>query len=165
MPAQPQEAPAPTQESYGLYNESQRPEQYPPLGSQKPQGTSGPMAMIQRAMQAQGIPMEELPIVLTYVLKDNNRAANVDALTMDDMTDVLRDIQQYAAETNPLPEPTAELPLSEDTPADNMEDLEASYSENGGEVNDDPETWNEGWPEPAQPGGGANQHRPEPANP
>lgn len=165
MPAQPQEAPAPTQESYGLYDESQRPEQYPPLGSQKPQGTSGPMAMIQRAMQAQGIPMEELPIVLTYVLKDNNRAANVDALTMDDMTDVLRDIQQYAAETNPLPEPTAELPLSEDTPADNMEDLEASYSENGGEVNDDPETWNEGWPEPAQPGGGANQHRPEPANP
>lgn len=165
MPAQPQEAPAPTQESYGLYDESQRPEQYPPLGSQKPQGTSGPMAMIQRAMQAQGIPMEELPIVLTYVLKDNNRAANVDALTMDDMTDVLRDIQQYAAETNPLPEPTAELPLSEDTPADNMEDLEASYSENGGEVNDDPETWNEGWPEPAQPGGGANQHRPKPANP
>lgn len=153
---QPQQAPAPTQESYGLYDESQRPEQYPPLGSQKPQGTSGPMAMIQRAMQAQGIPMEELPIVLTYVLKDNNRAANVDALTMDDMTDVLRDIQQYAAETNPLPEPTAELPLSEDTPADNMEDLEASYSENGGEVNDDSETWNEGWPETAKPGGGAN---------
>ena len=153
---QPQQAPAPTQESYGLYDESQRPEQYPPLGSQKPQGTSGPMAMIQRAMQAQGIPMEELPIVLTYVLKDNNRAANVDALTMDDMTDVLRDIQQYAAETTPLPEPTAELPLSEDTPADNMEDLEASYSENGGEVNDDSETWNEGWPETAKPGGGAN---------
>lgn len=172
MPAQPQEAPqqrpepapqsqqtpAPAQESYGLYDESQRPEQYPPLGSQKPQGTSGPMAMIQRAMQAQGIPMEELPIVLTYVLKDNNRATNVDALTMDDMTDVLRDIQQYAAETNPLPEPTAELPLSEDTPADNMEDLEASYSENGGEVNDDEsETWNEGWPETAKPGGGTNQ--------
>lgn len=155
---QPQQAPAPAQESYGLYDESQRPEQYPPLGSQKPQGTSGPMAMIQRAMQAQGIPMEELPIILTYVLKDNNRAANVDALTMDDMTDVLRDIQQYAAETNPLPEPTAELPLSEDTPADNMEDLEASYNENGGEVNDDEsETWNEGWPETAKPGGGTNQ--------
>lgn len=153
---QPQPAPAPAQESYGLYDESQRPEQYPPLGSQKPQGTSGPMAMIQRAMQAQGIPMEELPIVLTYVLKDNNRAANVDALTMDDMTDVLRDIQQYAAETNPLPEPTAELPFDGDAPADNMDDLEASYSENGGEVNDDSETWNEGWPETAKPGGGAN---------
>lgn len=154
--SQPQQAPTPAQEPYGLYDESQRPEQYPPLGSQNPQGTSGPMAMIQRAMQTQGIPMEELPIVLTYVLKDNNRAANVDALTMDDMTDVLRDIQQYAAETHPLSEPTAELPLSEDTPADNMEDLEASYSENGGEVNDDPETWNEGWPETAKPGGGAN---------
>lgn len=153
---QPQQAPAPTQESYGLYDESQRPEQYPPLGSQKQQGTSGPMAMIQRAMQTQGIPMEELPIVLTYVLKDNNRAANVDALTMDDMTDVLRDIQQYAAETRPLPEPTAELPLGEDTPADNMEDLEASYSAQGDEVNDDSETWNEGWPETAKPGGGAN---------
>mgnify|MGYP003081693617 CR=1 FL=1 len=153
---QPQQAPAPAQESYGLYDESQRPEQYPSLGSQNPQGTSGPMAMIQRAMQAQGIPMEELPIVLTYALKDNNRAANVDALTMDDMTDVRRDIQQYAAETSPLPEPTAELPFDGDAPADKMDDLEASYSENGGEVNDDSETWNEGWPETAKPGGGAN---------
>lgn len=149
---QPQQAPAPAQESYGLYDESQRPEQYPPLGSQKPQGTSGPMAMIQRAMQAQGIPMEELPIVLTYVLKDNNRAANVDALTMDDMTDVLRDIQQYAAETNPLPEPTAELPFDGDAPADNMDDLEASYNAQGDEVNDGPETW-----KTAKPGGGTNQ--------
>lgn len=171
MPAQPQEAPqqrpepaqqpqqAPaTQESYGLYDESQRPEQYPPLGSQKPQGISGSMAMIQRTMQAQGLSEEELPIILTYIFGNDERADvdNVDALTMDDMTTVLAGIQRYAAETGPLPEPTAELPLSEDTPADNMDNLEASYSENGGEVNDDPETWNEGWPETAKPGGGTN---------
>ena len=38
-----------------------------------------------------------------------------------------------------------------------MDDLEASYSAQGGEVNDDDsETWNEGWPETAKPGGGAN---------
>lgn len=171
MPAQPQEAPqqhpepaqqpqqAPaTQESYGLYDESQRPEQYPPLGSQKPQGTSGPMAMIQRTMQAQGLSEEELPIILTYIFGNDERADvdNVDALTMDDMTTVLAGIQRYAAEAGPLPEPTAELPLDGDAPADNMDDLEASYSENGGEVNDDPETWNEGWPETAKPGGGTN---------
>lgn len=153
---QPQQAPAPAQESYGLYDESQRPEQYPPLGSQKPQhGISGPMAMIQRAMQAQGISEEELPIVLTYIFGNDERAENVDALTMDDMTTVLEGIQRYAAEAGPLPEPTAELPLSGDDPAD-INDLEASYSAQGGEVNDDPETWNEGWPETAKPGGGAN---------
>lgn len=156
---QPQQAPAPTQESYGLYDESQRPEQYPPLGSQKPKGISGSMAMIQRTMQAQGLSEEELPIILTYIFGNDERADvdNVDALTMDDMTTVLAGIQRYAAEAGPLPEPTAELPLSEDTPADNMDNLEASYSENGGEVNDDPETWNEGWPETAKPGGGTNQ--------
>ena len=156
---QPQQAPTPAQESYGLYDESQRPEQYPPLGSQKPKGISGSMAMIQRTMQAQGLSEEELPIILTYIFGNDERADvdNVDALTMDDMTTVLAGIQRYAAEAGPLPEPTAELPLSEDTPADNMDNLEASYSENGGEVNDDPETWNEGWPETAKPGGGTNQ--------
>ena len=154
---QPQQAPAPAQESYGLYDESQRPEQYPPLGSQKPQGTSGPMAMIQRAMQTQGISEEELPIVLTYIFGDDERAVNVDALTMDDMTTILDGIQRYAAEAGPLPEPTAELPFDGDAPADNMNDLEASYSAQGDEVNDGSETWNEGWPEPAKPGGGANQ--------
>ena len=155
---QPQPAPAPAQESYGLYDDSQRPDNYPPLGSQKPQhGISGPMGMIQRAMQTQGISEEELPIVLTYIFGNDERAENVDALTMDDMTTVLEGIQRYAAEAGPLPEPTAELPLSDDDPADNMEDLEAYYSENGGEVNDDSETWNEGWPETAKPGGGANQ--------
>jgi len=35
---QPQQAPAPAQEAYGLYDESQRPEQYPPLGSPKQPG-------------------------------------------------------------------------------------------------------------------------------
>lgn len=131
---QPQQTPAPTQESYGLYDESQRPEQYPPLGSQKPKGISGPMGMIQRTMQAQGLSEEELPIILTYIFGNDERADvdNVDALTMDDMTTVLAGIQRYAAEAGPLPEPTAELPLSEDTPADNMDNLEASYSENGG---------------------------------
>lgn len=154
---QPQQAPAPAQESYGLYDESQRTEQYPPLGSQKPQGTSGPMAMIQRAMQTQGISEEELPIVLTYIFGDDERAVNVDALTMDDMTTILDGIQRYAAEAGPLPEPTTELPFDGDAPADNMNDLEASYSAQGDEVNDGSETWNEGWPEPAKPGGGANQ--------
>ena len=154
---QPQQAPAPAQESYGLYDESQRTEQYPPLGSQKPQGTSGPMAMIQRAMQTQGISEEELPIVLTYIFGDDERAVNVDALTMDDMTTILDGIQRYAAEADPLPEPTTELPFDGDAPADNMNDLEASYSAQGDEVNDGSETWNEGWPEPAKPGGGANQ--------
>ena len=156
--SQPQPAPAPTQESYGLYDESQRPEQYPPLGSQNPQGTSGPMAMIQRTMKEQGVPMDELPIVLSYIFGEDKRAdvENVDALTMNDMTTVLDGIQRYAAESGPLSEPTAELPFDGDAPADNMEDLEESYSENGGEVNDDPETWNEGWPETAKPGGGAN---------
>lgn len=157
---QPQQAPAPTQESYGLYDESQRPEQYPPLGSQKPKGVSGSMAMIQRTMQAQGLSEDELPIVLIYIFGDNDKRAdvdNVDALTMDDMTTVLEGIQRYAAEAGPLPEPTAELPFDGDTPSDNMDDLEASYSAQGKEVNDDPETWNEGWPETAKPGGGANQ--------
>lgn len=156
---QPQQAPAPTQESYGLYDESQRPEQYPPLGSQKPKGVSGSMAMIQRTMQAQGLSEDELPIVLIYIFGDNDKRAdvdNVDALTMDDMTTVLEGIQRYAAEAGPLPEPTAELPFDGDTPADNMDDLEASYSAQGDEVNDASETWNEGWPEPAKPGGGAN---------
>lgn len=151
---QPQQAPAPAQESYGLYDESQRPEQYPPLGSQKPQGISGTMAMIQRAMQTQGISEEELPIVLTYIFGDDERAVNVDALTMDDMTTVLDGIQRYAAEAGPLPEPTAELPFDGDAPADNMDDLEASYNAHGDEVNDGSETWNEGWPETAKPGGG-----------
>lgn len=180
MPAQPQQPPqqrpeparqpqqaqatapqqqAPAQESYGLYDESQRPEQYPPLGSQNPQGISGPMAMIQRAMKKQGVSEEELPFVLTYAFENDERADvdNVDALTMDDMTILLDRIQRYAAEAGPLPEPTAELPFDGDTPADNMDDLEASYSAQGDEVNDASETWNEGWPEPAKPGGGANQ--------
>lgn len=155
---QPQQAPAPAQESYGLYDESQRPEQYPPLGSQNPQGTSGPMAMIQRTMKEQGVPMDELPIVLSYIFGEDKRADvdNVDALTMNDMTTVLDGIQRYAAESGPLSEPTAELPFDGDAPADNMDDLEASYSAQGDEVNDDPETWNEGWPETAKPGGGTN---------
>lgn len=155
---QPQQAPAPAQESYGLYDESQRPEQYPPLGSQNPQGTSGPMAMIQRTMKEQGVPMDELPIVLSYIFGEDKRAdvENVDALTMNDMTTVLDGIQRYAAESGPLSEPTAELPFDGDAPADNMDDLEASYSAQGDEVNDDSETWNEGWPETAKPGGGTN---------
>ena len=116
------------------------------------------MAMIQRTMKEQGVPMDELPIVLSYIFGEDKRADvdNVDALTMNDMTTVLDGIQRYAAESGPLSEPTAELPFDGDAPADNMEDLEESYSENGGEVNDDPETWNEGWPETAKPGGGAN---------
>lgn len=178
MPAQPQEAPqqhpepvrqpqqaqapapqqqAPAQESYGLYDESQRPEQYPPLGSQNPQGTSGPMAMIQRTMEKHGIAEGELPIILTYVFDDERADVdNVDTLSMNDMPLVLAGIQRYAAETKPVQEPTAELPFDGDAPADNMEDLEASYRAQGSEVNDDPETWNEGWPETAKPGGGAN---------
>ena len=178
MPAQPQEAhqqhpepvrqpqqaqapapqqQAPAQESYGLYDESQRPEQYPPLGSQNPQGTSGPMAMIQRTMEKHGIAEGELPIILTYVFDDERADVdNVDTLSMNDMPLVLAGIQRYAAETKPVQEPTAELPFDGDAPADNMEDLEASYSAQGSEVNDDPETWNEGWPETAKPGGGAN---------
>lgn len=178
MPAQPQEAPqqrpeparqpqqaqapapqqqAPAQESYGLYDESQRPEQYPPLGSQNPQGISGPMAMIQRTMKEHGVPEDELPIILTYVFDDERADVdNVDTLSMNDMPLVLAGIQRYAAETKPVPEPTAELPFDGDAPADNMEDLEASYSAQGSEVNDDPETWNGGWPETAKPGGGAN---------
>lgn len=154
---QPQQAPAPAQESYGLYDESQRPEQYPSLGSQNPQGTSGIMAMIQRALQTQGIPEEKLPIILINTFKNGEKSENVNALTMDDMTALLEGIQRYAAEAKSLPEPTAELPFGSDSLADNMEDLEASYSEHGGEVNDDPETWNEGWLEPAKLGGGANQ--------
>ena len=153
---QPQQAPAPAQEAYGLYDESQRPEQYPPLGSQKQQGTSGIMAMIQRAMQTQGVSMDELPIVLNYIFGE--REVSVDELTMNDMTTVLAGIERYAAEAGAVaePEPTAELPLNDDAPAD-MDDLEASYSAQGGEVNnDDSETWNEGWPETAKPGGGAN---------
>ena len=153
---QPQQAPAPAQESYGLYDESQRPEQYPPLGSQKQQGASGIMAMIQRAMQTQGVSMDELPIVLNYIFGE--REVSVDELTMNDMTTVLAGIERYAAEAGAVaePEPTAELPLNDDAPAD-MDDLEASYSAQGGEVNDDDsETWNEGWPETAKPGGGAN---------
>ena len=156
--SQPQPAPAPAQESYGLYDESQRPEQYPPLGSQNPQGTSGPMAMIQRTMKEQGVPMDELPIVLSYIFGEDKRADvdNVDALTMNDMTTVLDGIQRYAAESGTLQEPTAELPFDGDAPADNMDDPEESYSAQGGEVDDGPETWNEGWPETAKPGGGAN---------
>lgn len=155
--SQPQPAPAPAQESYGLYDESQRPEQYPPLGSQNPQGTSGPMAMIQRTMEKHGIAEGELPIILTYVFDDERADVdNVDTLSMNDMPLVLAGIQRYAAETKPVQEPTAELPFDGDAPADNMEDLEASYSAQGSEVNDDPETWNEGWPETAKPGGGAN---------
>lgn len=179
MPAQPQQPPqqrpeparqpqqaqatapqqqAPAQESYGLYDESQRPEHYPPLGSQNPQGISGPMAMIQRAMKKQGVSEEELPFVLAYAFENDERADvdNVDALTMDDMTILLDRIQRYAAEAGPLPEPTVELPFDGDASADNMDDLEASYIAQGDEVNDDPETWNEGWPETAKPGGAAN---------
>ena len=154
---QPQQTPAPAPESYGLYDESQRPEQYPPLGSQKPKGVSGPMGMIQRTMRTQGLSEDELPIVLAYVFGD--KQVNVDELTMDETTAVLAGIQRYAAEAG-APEPTAELPLNGDAPADtdNLDDLEASYSAQGGEVNDDEsETWNEGWPETAKPGGGANQ--------
>lgn len=153
---QPQQTPAPAQESYGLYDESQRPEQYPPLGSQKPKGVSGPMGMIQRTMRTQGLSEDELPIVLAYVFGD--KQVNVDELTMDETTAVLAGIQRYAAEAG-APEPTAELPLNGDAPADtdNLDELEASYSAQGGEVNDDEsETWNEGWPETAKPGGGAN---------
>lgn len=156
---QPQQAPAPAQESYGLYDESQRPEQYPPLGSQKQQGASGIMTMIQRAMQKQGLAEDELPFVLAHIFGDN--APDVDELTMNDMTTVFAGIERYAAKAGAVvePEPTAELPLDGDAPADtdNLDDLEASYSAQGGEVNDDDsEAWNEGWPETAKPGGGAN---------
>ena len=156
---QPQQAPAPAQESYGLYDESQRPEQYPPLGSQKQQSASGIMTMIQRAMQKQGLAEDELPFVLAHIFGDN--APDVDELTMNDMTTVFAGIERYAAKAGAVvePEPTAELPLDGDAPADtdNLDDLEASYSAQGGEVNDDDaEAWNEGWPETAKPGGGAN---------
>ena len=155
---QPQQAPAPAQESYGLYDESQRPKQYPPLGSQKSQDTSTPMSMIQRTMKEQGVSEAELPIILTYVFGNTEKAEveNVDALTMADMPLLLDGIQRYAAEAGPLPEPTAELPFDGDASADNMDDMEASYSAQGDEVNDGSETWNEGWPETAKPGGGAN---------
>lgn len=155
---QPQQAPAPAQESYGLYDESQRPKQYPPLGSQKSQDTSTPMSMIQRTMKEQGVSEAELPIILTYVFGNTEKAEveNVDALTMADMPLLLEGIQRYAAEAGPLPEPTAELPFDGDASADNMDDMEASYSAQGDEVNDGSETWNEGWPETAKPGGGAN---------
>lgn len=155
---QPQQAPAPAQESYGLYDESQRPKQYPPLGSQKSQDTSIPMSMIQRTMKEQGVSEAELPIILTYVFGNTEKAEveNVDALTMADMPLLLEGIQRYAAEAGPLPEPTAELPFDGDASADNMDDMEASYSAQGDEVNDGSETWNEGWPETAKPGGGAN---------
>ena len=156
---QPQQVPAPAQESYGLYDESQRPEQYPPLGSQKQQGASDIMTMIQRAMQKQGLAEDELPFVLAHIFGDN--APDVDELTMNDMTTVFAGIERYAAKAGAVvePEPTAELPLDGDAPADtdNLDDLEASYSAQGGEVNDDDaEAWNEGWPETAKPGGGAN---------
>ena len=155
---QPQQAPAPAQESYGLYDESQRPKQYPPLGSQKSQDTSTPMSMIQRTMKEQGVSEAELPIILTYVFGNTEKAEveNVDALTMADMPLLLEGIQRHAAEAGPLPEPTAELPFDGDASADNMDDMEASYSAQGDEVNDGSETWNEGWPETAKPGGGAN---------
>lgn len=155
---QPQQAPAPAQESYGLYDESQRPKQYPPLGSQKSQDTSTPMSMIQRTMKEQGVSEAELPIILTYVFGNTEKAEveNVDALTMADMPLLLEGIQRYAAEAGPLPEPTVELPFDGDASADNMDDLEASYIAQGDEVNDGSETWNEGWPETAKPGGGAN---------
>lgn len=153
---QPQQAPAPTQESYGLYDESQRPEQYPPLGSQNPQGTPGIRAMIQRALQTQGIPEEKLPNILIATFKKGEKAENVDALTMDDMTTLLDGIQRYATEPESFSEPTVELPFDGDASADNMDDLEASYIAQGDEVNDDPETWNEGWSETAKPGGAAN---------
>lgn len=155
-PAPQQQAPAPAQESYGLYDESQRPEQYPPLGSQNPQGTPGIRAMIQRALQTQGIPEEKLPNILIATFKKGEKAENVDALTMDDMTTLLDGIQRYATEPESFSEPTAELPFDGDASADNMDDLEASYIAQGDEVNDDPETWNEGWPETAKPGGAAN---------
>lgn len=153
---QPQQAPAPAQESYGLYDESQRPEQYPPLGFQKQQGASGIMTMIQRAMQKQGLAEDELPFVLAHIFGDN--APDVDELTMNDMTTVFAGIERYAAKAGAVvePEPTAELPLDGDAPADtdNLDDLEASYSAQGGEVNDDDaEAWNEGWPETAKLGG------------
>lgn len=156
---QPQQAPAPAQESYGLYDESQRPEQYPPLGSQKQQSASGIMTMIQRAMQKQGLAEDELPFVLAHIFGDS--APDVDELTMNDMTTVFAGIERYAAKAGAVvePEPTAELPLDGDAPADtdNLDDLEASYSAQGGEVNDDDaEAWNEGWPETAKPGGGTN---------
>lgn len=153
---QPQQVPAPAQESYGLYDESQRPEQYPPLGFQKQQGASGIMTMIQRAMQKQGLAEDELPFVLAHIFGDN--APDVDELTMNDMTTVFAGIERYAAKAGAVvePEPTAELPLDGDAPADtdNLDDLEASYSAQGGEVNDDDaEAWNEGWPETAKLGG------------
>jgi hypothetical protein len=154
QPAQQAPAPAPVQESYGLCDEAQRPQQYPPLGSQKPEGVSGRMAMIQRTMKEHGVPEGELPIILTYVFGDDERAdvANVDSLSMADMPAVLEGIQRYAAETVSRPEPTAELPLD-----GNMDDLEASYNMQGSEVDDDPEeTWSAPWPETAKPGGGAN---------
>lgn len=153
---QPQQPPTPAQESYGLYDESQRPEQYPPLGSQNPQGTPGIRAMIQRALQTQGIPEEKLPNILIATFKKGEKAENVDALTMDDMTTLLDGIQRYATEPESFSEPTVELPFDGDASADNMDDLEASYIAQGDEVNDDPETWNEGWPETAKPGGAAN---------
>lgn len=153
---QPQQAPTPAQESYGPYDESQRPEQYPPLGSQNPQGTPGIRAMIQRALQTQGIPEEKLPNILIATFKKGEKAENVDALTMDDMTTLLDGIQRYATEPESFSEPTVELPFDGDASADNMDDLEASYIAQGDEVNDDPETWNEGWPETAKPGGAAN---------
>lgn len=153
---QPQQAPTPAQESYGLYDESQRPEQYPPLGSQNPQGTPGIRAMIQRALQTQGIPEEKLPNILIATFKKGEKAENVDALTMGDMTTLLDGIQRYATEPESFSEPTVELPFDGDASADNMDDLEASYIAQGDEVNDDPETWNEGWPETAKPGGAAN---------
>ena len=153
---QPQQAPTPAQESYGLYDESQRPEQYPPLGSQNPQGTPGIRAMIQRTLQTQGIPEEKLPNILIATFKKGEKAENVDALTMDDMTTLLDGIQRYATEPESFSEPTVELPFDGDASADNMDDLEASYIAQGDEVNDDPETWNEGWPETAKPGGAAN---------
>lgn len=153
---QPQQAPTPAQESYGLYDESQRPEQYPPLGSQNPQGTPGIRAMISRALQTQGIPEEKLPNILIATFKKGEKAENVDALTMDDMTTLLDGIQRYATEPESFSEPTVELPFDGDASADNMDDLEASYIAQGDEVNDDPETWNEGWPATAKPGGAAN---------
>lgn len=155
QPAPQAPVPAPVQESYGLCDEAQRPQQYPPLGSQKPEGVSGRMAMIQRTMKEHGVPEGELPIILTYVFGDDERAdvANVDSLSMADMPAVLEGIQRYAAETVSRPEPTAELPLD-----GNMDDLEASYNMQGSEVDDDPEeTWSAPWPETAKPGGGANQ--------
>ena len=153
---QPQQAPTPAQESYGLYDESQRPEQYPPLGSQKSQDASTHMSMIRRTMEAQGIPEDELSIVLTYVFGQTEKAEveNLDALTASDMLLLLEGIQRYATEPESFSEPTVELPFDGDASADNMDDLEESYIAQGDEVNDDPETWNEGWPETAKPGGG-----------